>query len=132
MLIDRVFSFVLAVPPLLGAAGAWLLYMRKNSIAVPQVPRWRQTVITFGLVFLTFNVSLSFGYLLYELLARTIEWSVFDYCSSAGATACMVGILGGAFGKGALRLLLVLGSLGGTLFWYLTISPSPVIKFVNH
>ena len=77
-----------------------------------------------GLVFLTLDVAVSIGYLSYELCARTVKWSVFDDCSSIGAIACLIGILGAVFGKGAAaRLLLVFGSLSGMLFWYLTIGP---------
>jgi hypothetical protein len=131
MLVDRIFSFALAMPPLITAIAAWFLLLRQNSLAIPHLSGWRKRATTAGLVFLTLHVFLSYGYLLYELLARTIEWSVFDKCSSAGAIACLIGLLGAAVGRGvALRLLLVLGSLAGMLFWYLTIAPRPETHFV--
>jgi hypothetical protein len=77
-----------------------------------------------GLISLSAHALISFGYLLYESLSHSAEFSVFDNCSSAGAIACLIGLVASAIGKGSSKLWVVFGSVAGLFTWYLTIGPA--------
>jgi hypothetical protein len=121
---DRFISLALLFPALALTIAAWSLWRRRDSSAAIQNSKWRKIVTIVGLLFLTADVLLSAGYLLYVFSVGVVKFSVFDACSSIGALFCLVGIVAASLGKGpVVRPLILFGCFGGMLFWYLTIGP---------
>jgi hypothetical protein len=122
---NRYFSLALLVPSLVLSIAAWLIWRWRDSSSIVQNSKWRSVVTILGLFFLSADVVLSGGYLLYESSASIVKFSVFDACSSIGAIFCLAGIVAAVLGKGlAVRLPNLLGCFFGMMFWYLTIGPS--------
>jgi hypothetical protein len=121
---DSIFSVALLFPAFASSIAGWLIWKYHDSAPSIQTSIWRRIVTVLGLFSMSFDAALSVGYMVYKFSAIAAKWSVFDTCSSVGATACLVGLIAAAAGKGvAVRLVLLFGSFGGMLFWYLTIGP---------
>jgi uncharacterized membrane protein len=114
---DRFISLALLFPALALTIAAWSLGRRRDSSAAIQNSKWRKIVTIVGLLFLTADVLLSAGYLLYAFSVGVVKFSVFDACSSIGTLLCLVGIVAASLGKApVVRPLIVCGSFGGMLF----------------
>jgi hypothetical protein len=114
--------YLLIFVALLGLPGslavAWWYWLRRSS-DLPS-PSWRKGLLLSGLLTASLNLFLYGSYFLYwSKFMHVASWvKVREACAVVGLLLLIWGVIGGLFGQGRLRFLLVLNCFLGMLFWF--------------
>ncbi len=110
-----VLSLLVAPHILLGFA--WILWVRSSKKA--QSPRWRTTLLFFGMVSCSLNIAIFWSYVIWLRFQQMglSWWKGLDVFEDLCSFLIVFALLAAVFGKGRERLLLFFSAVTGYLIW---------------